>query len=97
MNYPIDLRTPPAARGGKAAVDPLGGAVRHQNAELRTNVGPIATSRIFLIDSESDEAQVREAAGQLLADPIVERADLVLAGRRTTGGRAGSRCTSSRA
>src|SRR3954471_20750324 len=81
MIYRIDVRTQSApARGGVAAIDPVGEAVRHQIAEFGTTVGPITTRRIFLIDADSDQQQVRDAAEQLLADPIAERADLVVAG-----------------
>src|SRR4051812_37884629 len=80
MIYRIDVRTATAtARGTVAAIDPVGEAVRHQIAEFGTNVGPITTRRIFLIDADSDAQQVRDAAQQLLADPIAERADLVVA------------------
>src|SRR3954468_10575414 len=87
MIYRIDVRTATAtARGGLAAIDPLGEAVRHQIAEFGTTVGPITTRRIFLIDADSDEQQVREVARQLLADPIAERADLVVAGSTNGSG-----------
>src|SRR3954466_10903549 len=81
MIYRIDVRTQSEhVRGGVAALDPVGEAVRHQIAEFGTSVGPITTRRIFLIDADSDQQQVRDAAQQLLADPIAERADLVVAG-----------------
>src|SRR3954467_5614242 len=77
MIYRIDVRTTPLARGGEAAVDPVGGAGRHQIAEFGRAVGAISTRRIFLIDSDAQPAQVREIAGKLLADPVVEQAELV--------------------
>src|SRR3954469_17151551 len=77
MIYRIDVRTTPLARGGEAAVDPVGEAVRHQIAEFGRTVGAISTRRIFLIDSDAQPAQVREIAGKLLADPVVEQAELV--------------------
>ncbi|HEX4797604.1 MAG TPA: phosphoribosylformylglycinamidine synthase subunit PurS [Humisphaera sp.] len=77
MIYRIDVRTNPPARGGEAAADPLGQAVRQQIKEFGATVGPIATSRIFLIDSDADRGQIQRAARELLADPVVESAELV--------------------
>ena len=77
MIYRIDVRTVPTARGGLAAVDPLGEAVRHQIQEFGITVGPISVSRIFLIDSDADPAEIERAAQELLADPVVESAHLV--------------------
>src|SRR5690348_7757658 len=85
MVYRIDVQMTPAARGGEAAVDPLGEAVRHQIEEFGTCVGPIHTSRIFLIDSNTDRAKVERAARELLADPIVESARIVSGGARDDG------------
>jgi phosphoribosylformylglycinamidine synthase len=78
MIYRIDVRTSPSARGGQAAVDPVGEAVRHQIQEFGTQVGEISTARVFLIDTDADEANVKRAAEELLADPVVEAADLVV-------------------
>src|SRR6188508_3392403 len=77
MIYRIDVRTTPAARGGEGAADPVGEALRHQIAEFGSDVGPIETSRIFLIDTDADTADVARVARELLADPVVERAELV--------------------
>jgi phosphoribosylformylglycinamidine synthase len=85
MIYRIDVRTAPLARGGEAAVDPVGEAVRHQIAEFGRRVGAISTRRIFLIDSEAKAEQVRSIASQLLADPVVEQADLVEAAPHDNG------------
>src|SRR4051812_29626502 len=68
----IDVRT--TATGDS---DPLGQAVRQQIREFGTNVGPITTRRIFLLDTDADEKQVRRIADELLADPIVEKAELI--------------------
>src|SRR4029077_12558930 len=77
MIYRIDVRTTPTARGGEAAVDPVGQAIRHQIQEFGSTVGPISTARIFLIDTEASRPQVQRIASELLADPIVETAELV--------------------
>ena len=78
MIYRIDVRTTPAAQGGESAVDPMGEAIRHQIQEFGTAVGPISTARVFLIDTDADAGQIRKAAGELLADPVVESADLIV-------------------
>ena len=85
MIYRIDVRTTPAARGGQAAVDPVGESLRHQIQEFGTTVGPIATTRIFLIDTDADATQLQKAAGELLADSIVESVDLVTETPADTG------------
>jgi len=76
MIYRIDVRTTPSSLGGKAASDTIGEAVRHQIQEFGTSVGPISTSRIFLIDADSPREQIERAARELLADPIVEQATI---------------------
>ncbi|MCC7349366.1 MAG: phosphoribosylformylglycinamidine synthase subunit PurS [Phycisphaerales bacterium] len=76
MIYRIDVRAASQAEG-TAAADPLGEAIRHQIEEFGTQVGSIRTSRIFLIDSDAPRQQVRKAAQELLADPVVERAELI--------------------
>src|SRR5215218_9927899 len=86
MIYRIDVRTTGAASGGNAAVDPVGEALRHQIAELGSDVGPIETSRIFLIDTEADTADLVRAANALLADPVTEKAELVAPGERDDDG-----------
>ena len=77
MIYRIDVRTARAARGGQAALDPVGEGIRQQIREFGAEVGAIDTSRIFLIDTDADRATVARAARSLLADPIVESAELV--------------------
>ncbi len=76
MIHRIDVRTTPLARGGPAAVDPVGEAVRHQIREFGTHVGPIETTRVFLVDSPAGSAEVAAAAHGLLADPVIESADV---------------------
>src|SRR5688572_13370136 len=78
MIYRIDVRTTALARGGEAAVDPVGEAIRQQIKEFSPAVGAIETSRIFLIDTDAPREHVQRVAGELLADPIVEQADLIL-------------------
>ncbi|HSV15170.1 MAG TPA: hypothetical protein VLI90_13000, partial [Tepidisphaeraceae bacterium] len=80
MIYRIDVRTTPTARGGQAAMDPVGQSIRHQIQEFGPSVGPISTSRIFLIDTGAPRADVQRVAKELLADPIVETAELVEGG-----------------
>jgi len=82
MIYRIDVRTTGAARGGNGSVDPVGEALRHQIAEFGSSVGPIETSRIFLVDSDADTADIARAARELLADPIAEKAELVAPGEQ---------------
>jgi phosphoribosylformylglycinamidine (FGAM) synthase PurS component len=77
MIYRIDVQTASSARNGQAAVDPLGEAIRHQIQEFGTSVGNITTRRIFLIDAESERAQVERAAKELLADLVVESAEVL--------------------
>ena len=80
MIYRIDVRTAPPARGsGDGAGDPLGQAVRHQIAEFGLNVGPVTVSRVFFIDSDAPVEQMRRVARELLADPVVEQAELITA------------------
>ncbi|HVT89977.1 MAG TPA: phosphoribosylformylglycinamidine synthase subunit PurS, partial [Tepidisphaeraceae bacterium] len=65
MIHRVDVRT-------RQQPDPLGQAIRNQIAEFGADSGTISTYRIFLIDSDAEPAQIRRAARQLLADPIVE-------------------------
>src|SRR3954452_4464754 len=73
MIYRIDVRTKPDQGG----IDRAGEAVRREIAELGTKVGPIATWRIFLVDTDAPRADVQRAARELLAVPVVEEASLV--------------------
>src|SRR5690242_3766998 len=85
MIYRIDVRTTPLARGGEAAVDPVGEAVRHQIAEFGRSVGAITTRRIFLIDSDAGREQIASIASKLLADPVIEQAAMVDAAPNDNG------------
>src|SRR2546423_6626114 len=78
MIYRIDVRTAPAPREGNLATDAVGESIRHQIEEFGTRVGPISTARIFLIETESDKSELQRAAAELLADPIVDSAELLL-------------------
>ena len=57
--------------------DSAGDSVRQQIRELGIETGAVSSSRIFLIDADASREQVERAATELLADPIVERAQLV--------------------
>jgi phosphoribosylformylglycinamidine synthase len=69
MIYRIDVRS--------NAVDSLAQAIRQQIREFGANVGPISTRRVFLIDTDATREQIERVAGELLADAIVESADIV--------------------
>src|SRR3954454_9347281 len=60
-----------------AAKDPFGESVRHQIAELGHDVGEIRSARIFLIDTDVPAEEIRRMSRELLADPIVEEAQIV--------------------
>lgn len=85
MIYRIDVTTTALARGGDAAVDPVGEGIRHQIAEFGANVGPIETARVFFVDADASEAQIQKLAGALLADPVVEKARVVREGMSDEG------------
>jgi phosphoribosylformylglycinamidine synthase subunit PurSL len=76
MIYRIDVAGTATARTGQSGADPLGNALAQQIREFATLAGPIRTRRIFLIDTDASEEQVRRIAGELLADPVVESAQL---------------------
>jgi phosphoribosylformylglycinamidine synthase len=69
MIFRIDVR----ARDG---ADPLGAAVCQQIRDLGDSVDSVETTRIFLLDGETDPAGVRRIATELLADPVVESAEI---------------------
>jgi phosphoribosylformylglycinamidine synthase subunit PurSL len=71
MIHRIDVRA--------AGDDPVGRSVRRQILEAGWTIGPVTASRVFLIDSDMDEAQAWRVARQLLADGIVETAELMTA------------------
>ena len=89
MIYRIDVRpkareasAAPAAGGHAAAAattaaDPFGQAIRQQIVEFGTDVGPISTTRVFLLDTDAPAADVLRIASELLADVVVESAEVV--------------------
>ena len=76
MIYRIDVRSHAATRDGQTGLDPVGESLRHQIQELGTNVGPIRTSRVFFIEADTLDQQAQAAAFSLLADSIVETAEV---------------------
>jgi phosphoribosylformylglycinamidine synthase len=74
MIYRIDVRS--KATDGQP--DALGAAIAHQIAEFGITVGAVTVSRIFLIDTDVDVPTVSRIANELLADPVVEEASLML-------------------
>lgn len=74
MIHRVDVRT-------KGSTDPLGESVRQQISQFGTDTGPIATYRIFLIDSEASASQIRRVTRELLIDPIVEESRAVTEGK----------------
>jgi phosphoribosylformylglycinamidine synthase len=76
MIFRIDVRTLPTSHDGGVAVDPAGESLRQQIRELGITVGPILASRIFLIDTDASLSQIQSMAIPLLADPIVESAQV---------------------
>ncbi|HEY7116444.1 MAG TPA: phosphoribosylformylglycinamidine synthase subunit PurS [Tepidisphaeraceae bacterium] len=73
MIYRIDVRTRPDQEG----IDRTGEAVRHEIAGTGAQVGPITTWRIFLIESDARREDLKRAARELLADPVVEEAAFI--------------------
>ncbi len=77
MIHRIDVRVCEPGRGWTADNDPVGTALHHQIQELGKNVGDIRSYRIFLIDTDEGPSQMRRVANELLADPVVEKAEFV--------------------
>src|ERR1700722_9865724 len=70
MIYRIDIRP----RDGNA--DPLGHSVLHQIRDLGKTIDSVQTTRIFLLDTDADLPAIRKIAHELLADPLVESAEI---------------------
>src|SRR5438067_807029 len=78
MIYRIDVRPAAMPRDAdESASDPLGESIRHQIAEFGSDVGSVSTSRVYLLDADASREQMQRAARDLLADPIVETAELI--------------------
>jgi phosphoribosylformylglycinamidine synthase len=87
MIFRIDVRTLPDPRSASdSASDQLGQSIRQQIREFGNDVGSISTSRIFLIDADASEDQMQKVARELLADPIVECAELVTSSASSANG-----------
>jgi phosphoribosylformylglycinamidine synthase len=69
MIYRVDVR----ARGD---ADPAGAALRRQITAMGIAVGGVAVARIFLIDTDDDSSAIGRVAHELLADPVVETAQI---------------------
>jgi phosphoribosylformylglycinamidine synthase II len=76
MIYRIDVGAALRPREG-ASGDAVGESIRQQIAEWGVKVGPISTRRIFLLDTDAGDRQVEAIARELLADPVVESAQVV--------------------
>jgi phosphoribosylformylglycinamidine (FGAM) synthase-like enzyme/phosphoribosylformylglycinamidine (FGAM) synthase PurS component len=76
MIYRIDVRTIPTAQDGGPAVDPAGQALVNQVSELGIRAGAIEVRRVFFIDTDMARADVESLALPLLADPVVELAEV---------------------
>jgi phosphoribosylformylglycinamidine synthase II len=70
MIYRVDVKT-------RGQTDPAGEMLRRQIAGLGTSVGSVVTSRIFLIDCDADLPAIGRIAAELLADAIVETAEVL--------------------
>src|SRR5579863_9356326 len=57
--------------------DRLGESVRKQIADFGLQVGPVRTARIFLIDTDAARTDIDRIARQLLADSVVENAEVI--------------------
>jgi phosphoribosylformylglycinamidine synthase II len=71
MIYRIDVQTK------ENAADSVGEALREQIREFGESVGQVTSTRIFLIDCDATERDIQRAADELLADPIIESAQLM--------------------
>ncbi len=89
MNRPIDTIGPMIYRIDvrPKGADSTGIAVGQQIADMGLPSGPVASSRVFLIDTECSLQQVQRIAGELLADTIVETADVTTSAVQAPAGR----------
>src|SRR3954465_1198517 len=75
MIFRIDVRP--------VCADPQGQSLQDQIRQIGIDAGQIKSSRIFLIDSDASLSEMQQAARELLADPIVESAEVEPAQART--------------
>src|SRR5215212_5889131 len=76
MIYRIDVAAAKSSRDGNSS-DPVGESIRQQISEWGVKVGPITTRRIFLLDTDASAQEVNQIATELLADPVVESAQVI--------------------
>jgi phosphoribosylformylglycinamidine synthase len=74
MIYRIDVR----ARDG---ADPAGASILQQIRDLGKSVESVRTARIFLLDTDADLCAIRRIGRELLADPVVETAEVFDGGK----------------
>jgi phosphoribosylformylglycinamidine synthase len=70
MIHRIDVRARPGTP------DPLGQSIRQQVRDLNKPAEAVQTTRIFLLDTDAEPASIRRIAAELLADPVVESAEI---------------------
>ena len=73
MVYRIDVSTKPSADG----LDPQGAAAAQQIQQFGIDVGSTRNARVFFIDTDESRDAVQSIARNLLADPVVEVAQLI--------------------
>ncbi|MGN6507512.1 MAG: phosphoribosylformylglycinamidine synthase subunit PurS, partial [Tepidisphaeraceae bacterium] len=73
MVYRIDVSTKPSADG----LDPQGAAAAQQIQQFGIDVGSTRNARVFFIDTDESRDAVQSIAQNLLADPVVEVAQLI--------------------
>jgi phosphoribosylformylglycinamidine synthase II len=81
---PLEPSTGGPARSGVGGGDPLGESIRQQILEFGSDVGAVSTRRVYLIDADASDGDIRRVADELLADPIVEEAQVLSAGDAKT-------------
>ncbi len=73
MIYRIEVSTRPTGQ----APDPFGQAVAHQIAAFGYTIGAVRAYRVYLIDTDAAQTEIARVTQDLLADPIVETAEVV--------------------
>jgi len=87
MIFRIDVR----AKLQVGQDDPAGLAIAQQIAEFGFAAGKVSTARVFLLDTDATLADVQRIANELLADPVVETAQIFTANDLAAGDSAASR------